>query len=59
MTAALKLTALALLRITIPYCRVSTSSPQSPDVYSRLIVTNTCLYTSALLTAELGSCLHP
>ena len=32
--------------------------PQSPDVYARPIVT-TCLYTSALLSVELGSCLHP
>ena len=56
MTATLKLTVLALLRITISYCR--RPPPQFPDVYSRLIVT-TCLYTSALLTAELGSCLHP
>ena len=27
-------------------------------IYSRPIVT-TCLYSSALLVAELGSCLHP
>ena len=42
--------------------RLPLSSPpsHSHDVfnYSRSIVT-TCLYTSALLSAELGSCLHP
>ena len=57
MTATLKLTALLpLLRITISYRR--RPLPQPPDVYSRVIVT-TCPYTSALLTLELVSCLHP
>ena len=39
---------------------LSSPPPHSHCVcnYSHLIVT-TCLYTSALLSAELGSCLHP
>ena len=33
-------------------------NPMMYIVYARPMVT-TCLYTSALLVAELGSCLHP
>ena len=52
------LTALALLA---QECRLIVfAPPHSHDVYnySHPIVT-TCLYMSALLSAELGSCLHP
>jgi hypothetical protein len=54
---ALKLTAQALLRVTILKICLP-PPPHSHDVYARPIVT-TCLYTSALLSAELGSCLYP
>ena len=53
----LRLTALALYRE--PSIQVN-APPHYHDVYSHHppIVT-TCLYTSALLSAELDSCLHP
>ena len=63
-TATLYLTALALAhRITdseYTDALLSSPPPHSHDVYnySHPVVT-TCLYTSVLLSAELGSCLHP
>ena len=51
----LRLTALALYRK--PSLEVK-PPPHYHDVYSHPIVA-TCLYKSALLVAELDSCLHP
>jgi len=51
----LRLTALALCRK--PSLEVN-APPHYHDVYSHPIVA-TCLYKSALLVAELDSCLHP
>ena len=64
-TATLYLTALALAHRITDIANILTPSclrppPHSHDVYnySHPIVT-TCLYTSAILVAVLGSCLHP
>ena len=51
MTATLYLTGI----IPFQHCR---RPPPNPLMYSRLIVT-TCLYTSALLIAELGRSIYP
>ena len=52
-----RLTALALYKKQ-SFIEVSTPPPHSHDVYPHLIMA-TCLYKSALLVAELDSCLHP
>jgi len=54
------LTALALVQDYRRHLAYSSPPPHAHVIYiySRPIVT-TCLYSSALLVAELGSCLHP
>ena len=62
-TATLHLTALVLAQDYRRHLTYSSPPPHAHDMYkySRPIVTKTtCLmYSSALLVAELGSCLHP
>ena len=56
-----RLTALALYRkpsFIEVWSFNATPPPHSHDVYPHLIMA-TCLYKSALLVAELDSCLHP
>ena len=61
-TATQYLTALALVQDYRRHLHLAYPSPPPHAhviyIYSRPIVT-TCLYSSALLVAELGSCLHP
>ena len=59
-TATLQLTVLALAQDYRRHLAYSSPPPHAHVIYiySRPIVT-TCLYSSALLVAELGSCLHP